>query len=290
MSDRATLVAEIRARLSRRGTPRAHMTFIVLTTGLAGFAASMALLYAGVTRMAIRYPLAVAIAYGVFLWLIWFWLQRFRLRATLDVSDEGGRDRANAWDVVEVPMGLDLADAPDTKDPGGFGGGGGFSGGGGGSNWSGGTPAPVSANLAAGPGSAARLSGMPLRPVAASEGSGASATSLDLVDVDEGALILIPVILVSAVAFSFALYVVYIAPVLFAELLLDVALAAGLYRRLQGVDRRHWLSSAVRQTAIPAIIVAVLLTGAGAVMQAVYPDATSIGRVWERVRGGDGSR
>lgn len=53
-------------------------------------------------------------------------------------------------------------------------------------------------------------------------------------------------------------------------------------RRLRGVHGQHWLRSAVRRTAGPAIVAAVLLAMAGGLMQSIYPGATSIGRVWER--------
>jgi hypothetical protein len=98
-------------------------------------------------------------------------------------------------------------------------------------------------------------------------------------DLDEGALWLVPVAIIGAIAFGVLIYIVYLAPALFAELLLDAGLAAGLYRRLARVERRAWLMTAVRNTIIPAGFVAVLLALAGVIMQGVYPDATSIGVV-----------
>jgi hypothetical protein len=42
-----------------------------------------------------------------------------------------------------------------------------------------------------------------------------------------------------------AFWIVWVAPALFAELVLDAALAAGLYRRVRGVRGDHWLRTAV---------------------------------------------
>ena len=97
-------------------------------------------------------------------------------------------------------------------------------------------------------------------------------------------LALVVVAAIAVVAFSILVYVVYIAPALFAELLLDAGLAAGLYRRLASLERRSWLATALRRTAIPAASIAVLLGIGGQVMQAVYPEAVSIGRVVDHVR------
>ncbi len=76
-----------------------------------------------------------------------------------------------------------------------------------------------------------------------------------------------------------ALWMVWTAPALFAELLLDIGLAAGLYRRLRAVKGDHWLRTAIRRTAGPFVAVALLFALAGAVMQSYAPGAKSIGEV-----------
>lgn len=80
-----------------------------------------------------------------------------------------------------------------------------------------------------------------------------------------------------------ACYVVYIAPGLLAEVLLDGTLSCGLYRRLRGVDRRHWLESAIRRTWVPAAAVALSFAIAGGAMHWYAPEATSIGEVWRHL-------
>jgi hypothetical protein len=59
--------------------------------------------------------------------------------------------------------------------------------------------------------------------------------------------------------------------------------AAGLHRRLAKVERRSWLATAIRNTVVPASFVAALLGLSGLIMQAVYPDAVSVGGVVHHV-------
>src|SRR5919107_255209 len=60
--------------LVSRAWPRAQMTLILLATGCAGLLVSFTLLHAGLTRMWLRYPVAILCAYGVFLLLLRLWL------------------------------------------------------------------------------------------------------------------------------------------------------------------------------------------------------------------------
>ena len=252
------------------------MSVIIALAAGVGFLASYGLLKAGLTAMALRYPIALGAAYLAFLGLLSIWLRRYQLR-----YEQGLRDRQrvanDSWsgiDVVDIPFAF-----PDSGGDAGesFGGGGGFSGGGAGGRIAGVTDVP---RAAIGVRSPAGYSG----------GGKGSSFGLDLGALDEGAWVLIPAAIAAAVALGAAIYVVYIAPVLFAELLLDAALAAGLYRRLRGVDGQHWLRSAVRRTMVPALVAALLLAVSGGFMQMVYPGASSIGRVWERATQPDRDR
>jgi hypothetical protein len=102
------------------------------------------------------------------------------------------------------------------------------------------------------------------------------------VDLDD-ALWLVVVAAVVVLVLSVAAYVVYTAPVLFAELLLDAGLAAGLVGRLSAGEPRAWLRTAVRATIVPAAIATMLLGLAGFALARVAPGAASIGRVIERL-------
>lgn len=253
-------VQSLRARLVRRVSPRLHMFGLVTVTGGAGFIASYLLLHAGMRSMAVRYPLAAGLGYAVFLVLVWVWLRRYRLKT--HVRRERNRNHVDL-DITELPFDQLFSSVPPAEHLEGFGGGGGFSGGGGGSEW---TEAPTSFNVVS---TAAQTGG---------DGSSSGGGGWDL-DLDEGALWLVPIAIIAAVVLCVVGYLLYLAPTLFAELLLDAGLAAGLYRKLLRSERRSWLVTAVRSTAIPACFVAALLALAGTIMQEVYPDAASVGAV-----------
>jgi hypothetical protein len=75
-------------------------------------------------------------------------------------------------------------------------------------------------------------------------------------------------------------YVVFIAPNLLAEVLLDGVLATTLYRRLRAVDSRHWLETAVARTWVPVVVVAAFFVIAGAVCHWYAPEASTLSGVW----------
>ena len=85
------------------------------------------------------------------------------------------------------------------------------------------------------------------------------------------------VVIVGIAVLASTLFVVYSAPVLFAELLLDSLLAAGLYRRLRKINHSHWLQTAVQRTVWPFVLTALSLTVAGWAMSHFAPNAHSMG-------------
>jgi hypothetical protein len=111
-----------------------------------------------------------------------------------------------------------------------------------------------------------------------------SGPSLDLgvPDLDEG-IFLIVIAAVAAVVLGAVFYVIYLAPLLLAEVLVDGVLLVAFYKRLKRPEPEHWALCAVRRTWIPAIIVAVTFFFAGVVFQSLAPEARSIGGVWKSV-------
>jgi hypothetical protein len=224
------------------------MALLVALTGGFGLLASFTMLQFGVDSMALRYPLALAFAYLFFLFLIWLWL------------------RTNAEDYLDVPDLGQLMPRPGSSDglTGFQSGGGGDFGGGGASGAFDGPAVPMEETASS-----------PLRSVGESVGAAA--------DADELAIPLVAIALAVGVAVA-SLYVVYIAPVLFAEVLVDGALSYVLFRHLRGQDPRHWLSSAFRRTVVPFTATAVFLVAVGAAMAAYAPGAKSVGQVMEHAR------
>ncbi len=111
------------------------------------------------------------------------------------------------------------------------------------------------------------------------ESSGVFGDALDAAgSADEFAIPLFVVLAVAAMLLS-SLFVVWSAPVLFAELLVDGVLAASLYRRLRGLDARHWLESAVRRTFWPFLATALIAAGTGWGLQHFSPRALTVGDI-----------
>ena len=89
--------------------------------------------------------------------------------------------------------------------------------------------------------------------------------------------------LAAAIVFS-SLWVVWAAPTLFAELLLDTALAAGLYHRLRRLESRNWLETAIRGTFWPFLVTTLVVVAIGASLQHQWPEAKSLGAVVAALR------
>lgn len=205
---RSHAILRIKRRLEHDGFPGMQMSLIVGLTGAAGLLFSFLMLTAGVTSMALRYPLVLLLAYGVFIVLLWLWL-RTKAEDYVDIPDFSG----------SVPSGS--SDSVCTFE----GGGGSFGRGGASGSFDG----PVSF--------------VPLESDSASPL--AEATSA-VGDADELAIPLLVILFALGLALA-SLYVVYAAPMLFAELLVDGALSYALYRRIKTADSPHWLESVVRR-------------------------------------------
>ncbi len=100
----------------------------------------------------------------------------------------------------------------------------------------------------------------------------------DVPDFDPVGLAVLVIAFGLAILFS-SLWLVWTAPALFAELLLDAALAAGLYHRLKKLPRRHWLETAIRGTVWPYLITTLLVVAIGWGMSHYLPGAQSLGDV-----------
>lgn len=263
---RIRMLGALRRQLLRTQRPRVQLLIILLATGAAGFLISVFLLHLGVTRKGIRYPLAVGIAYLVFFLLLRIWLefQRARLQRRRGTADTQRASLQERRDVPDLPDLTDL-DIPVPRGTRGSGEpfrfGGGSTGGGGASGYIDAMvppPGHVSAGI---------------------EGGGSFLPDIP-VDLDEGWVVVIPLIAIAAAVSACLYLVVYSAPGLFAELLLDGVLLTGFYRRLRGVEHRHWVVGAIRRTWIPVMIVAVSFSAAGFLIQRVVPGAKYLWDIW----------
>jgi hypothetical protein len=241
----------LRGWLEASSYPRLHASLIVFVSGASAFVATLTLLAGGVDSMPLRYGVAGAAGYLVFLLMIRAWIawQRNRSAWDGDLPIDGG--------LIDVPR-LPRPSAPSGEGlwAGGQSGGGGATG-----DWH-------VAGIAPRSGGAARS-----LPARASGGG----WSIDL-DLDD--LIWIVIALAAACAGIVAIgYVIYAAPLLLAEVALDAALVSAAYRKLRREDAGHWAGAAVRRTWIPATVLIVSLVAAGYALQRVVPEARSIGGV-----------
>lgn len=220
--------------------------------------------------MWLRYPVVILLAYCLFLLLLRLWLafQRAQDRSNLELDFD--------------PSGLvDFNPAGSTNYDEAFrfsGTGGDAGGGGAGGSWG-------ESVAASSPSSTASLSSSS----SVSGGSTSSSGGLGLdIDLDsEGCLFILLAIAAIIAGLVAVFYVVYAAPALLAEILLDGVLLTGLYKRLKGIEQRHWLWSAVRRTLLPALLAALFFSLAGFAMQKAAPEARSVGEVWRHITKGE---
>ena len=243
---RSHAIQQAQRKLEAESYPRLQMTLIATLTGAFGLLSSFLLLRQGVESMAILYPTAVLSAYVMFLFLIWLWL------------------RTNRDDYVDVPdfsspssSGSGCGSGAEVVAPIRSGGGGDFGGGGASARFDGvGSPVDDCPSL----------------------GSDIGDEVGAIAEADELAIPLLAVVMAVGLAFA-SLYVIYIAPALLAEVLVDGALSYALYRYVRGEDSEHWLPTAMRRTVLPFIATAIFLAAAGAGMAVYAPGARSIGEV-----------
>jgi hypothetical protein len=243
---RSLAVLNYKRQLERDSFPRVQMGLIVAVTGGVGLLMSYLLLQSGMGSMAIRYPFALAISYAAFLLLLWAWL------------------RAKSDDFGDIP---DLLDAMPNLNGGGHsapfqsGGGGDFGGGGASGSFDG----PTSQSLLE-------------IDVTSSNSVGDSLGSAADIDIGDAAIPILAIVFALGMAVA-SLYVVYLAPTLFAELLVDGVLSYTLYRHLHKVETHFWLSTAFKRTILPFLLTAIFLAIMGAAMAHYAPGARSIGEV-----------
>jgi hypothetical protein len=208
----------------------------------------------GLNLMGVRYPVAVALAYLVFLGLVGIWLslQRRYSRARLVHDRSASRDSSGSGSLVTAGDAVDVATDLD--------------------------------------------SGLYLLPALSNGSSSAAASSTDgagsvlkgIGDVDDakGIVVLIVVgLIVLAVCASLlaCAYVIWEAPVLLAEVLVNGGLMAGMARRLRAEPDQHWTMGVIRRTWPPAFLVGLSFCLVGFGLAWATDGATSMGHAIHKV-------
>ena len=252
-TQRQQAIAALEKYLSSQSLPRLQVALLLSVAGLAGFLASFLLLRLGLTVMWLRYPAAILFAYAIFLLLLRLWLW---------ARTPSNRDYELDFDLLD----FDDAAAEALSRAGNL-------------------------RLVVGDtvsGKRIELSELNAAPPASlsSSNKGSLLDGLNIdVDLEEGWLVVIAIVALLGALLA-SLYVVYTAPILLAEIMLDGLLLAGLYKRLAGIERRHWLRAAIGRTWLPVLLVVIFFTIAGVALSLAAPGARSIGEVWRQVADG----
>jgi hypothetical protein len=248
-TSRSLLVSELADQLARDRAPRLQLLIIMSLAGGAGFLASFLLLWWGGStfdRMALRYAVAALTGYATFIALVRLWIAFHRPSHGFDV-DAGDV----AVDVLESAIPVPSSTSPAVDIP---------------------IDIPLELEARGNPTEADTWRAV-RRSVMTSREDGNAFIDFD----DCGWLVVAGVCAVGgliAVA-----YVVYIAPVLLAEVALDAAIISALYRRLRRDEAGHWLTTVLTRTWLPATAVVLFAAIAGFALQQVAPEAQSIGGV-----------
>jgi hypothetical protein len=271
---RERAIAGIKEKLLWSGSPRLQVSVIIMLTAGAGFLTSFFLLQLEVYSMTVRYPLAVMVAYGFFLIFLKIWIQWQKSNQTGLGIDVSGIDVSNV-DLSGISLSSGTGGSTDEADF-EFGSGGDFGGGGAGGAWSGQAGGSTSSRQSVGLISAVSPAGSNDFRTDSGGSKNSDSSFLDGIDLDEGILAVLIIIAVTSALLAI-FYIIYIAPVLLAEILFDGLIATGLYRHFKTTDRRYWLKTAVKKTILPALIITISAGVAGYAMQEIAPEARSVG-------------
>lgn len=251
-------VSRLSGALQQNGYQRLTMLMIVTGAAAAAFLTSALMLGAGLRYMPVRYAIASLLGYGVFVWLVRWWLSA---RDRHEASQRLVADSVDAVDVLNVtdlPGSLlrtaarTAREAPVEIFQGGR------SGGAGASAVFGGGPAHMPAVVV---------------PQVQSESGGGLSWAADL---DDDGLKLLPLFAVAAIAVGLfaAGSVVWSAPQLLAEILVDGAIAGQAYR---GLRKGNWTGGVLRRTWKPMLAVLLAFVLLGFAGHYFNPAADSIG-------------
>jgi hypothetical protein len=259
---RGQAVAILRRRIEIRYWPRFGAFMIACVTAAFGLLFSAILWRVGVESMAWRFPIAVALSYGVLLLLLYSWSRR-------DWWDWGD---PNFW-----PNGSSSGSSHSSGNVEGavsarpYGEGGEFGGAGASGSFD-----------ATGDGATSFV------------GDSANSAASDVLSVgfeaavsaEEGVVITIPLFLIFVLLLCFGgfalglISLIWSAPTLLAHLMMDAGTAGLLMVYVNPTQRAHWLATALRKTLPGFLALAVVLTFAGFSLEWFDPSAITIFDVW----------
>ena len=234
---------EVRADLKARRWLRWHAFLMGLLCFMALWAVSAGLMHAGIETLALRWPVALAVAYAVFIGLLWLWCRWLLSRDEVDAD-------------LNFNLDLPRVDFKAGGSPFRSGGGGDFGGG----------------------GASGSFDGVP-----GVEGAGelAQATFDAAASADEGIVVAVPLAVVVGIALliagaiGFAVFGLFGIDVLLG-VAVEIAFASAGGALAFRAQREGWLSHALSRTIWPAVALLLIVTVLGWVIDRWVPQAHSL--------------
>ncbi len=237
---------------------RFHMSLMLGVALGAGALANRLLLGVSVSHAALRWLLALTVAYGAFFVAMRLWL------AYVGARPIGGIDLGNALDSSDTSSGGRGVDVGSSASK-GFGGGGRFGGGGASSSFESTAPRPAVSMT--------------------SNASGASrgGFGIDIGDDGDFLVLLLITLAIAAALIGGAAYLLVAAPHLLADVAFGAALTHGFGHGVRKASADPgWTGSVLAATWKPFVAVTVTLVIAGFAFEHYFPGAHTLGEAWQR--------
>jgi hypothetical protein len=262
----AALKRRLAARIKRSYFVRFHMFIILSATVISGVVCSKLLSLLGVSRMPLRYGIAIILSYLLFFLFVKLWLLYIGIgRLARGKKDKGGG--GSGWGDL-IPSFRGSASSSGAPRFAGFGGGASGGGGSGGAISDGTPEVAMPIGVGSNPG------------VSAGGGGGVGNVLEGVGDIaDEGVLKLLAIVLLVALVFSVVVvgvYLIWCAPAILSEAAFHVLLVAGLSRKVRRVKESGWEISIFKATWWGVLLILLAAIAFGIVAQLYNPAAVTV--------------
>jgi hypothetical protein len=244
---------------------RFHMLIILSATILSGVICSKIMVLLGVTRMPLRYGIAIVLSYMMFFLFIKLWLLYIGVGRNTRPQNVKKEDSAWTANVLPLPDGS-ISDAGDA---------GVFNGLRGGASGGGGAVRGFAENIAGMEGAANTGTG----PVVDAAGTAGDAAGGILDAADDSILTVIAIVLLITLALSVFIaggYLIWSAPAILSDAAFHALLVAGFARKVKQAEETCWETTIFKATWWAFLMVLIFSVAFGIIAQMVFPEAVTI--------------
>lgn len=256
------------AKIGKSYFVRFHMFMILSATIVSGVVCSKILVLFGVTRMPLRYGIAIVLSYLMFFLFIKLWLLYIGAGGNTRLPITEKSDSSWTTTVLPLPDGS-ISDAGDT---------GVFAGLRGGASGGGGAVRSFAQNIAGTEGVAADAGEGSGGVAHAISGTGDAAGSI-LDAADDSILTVIAVVLLITLVLSVFIaggYLIWSAPAILSDAAFQALLVAGFARKVQLAEESCWETTIFKATWWAFLLVLVFSIAFGIIAQMIFPQAFTI--------------